>query len=142
MLNNVERGRLFIEPAGKYAVPMLVGLLDVELNERAGQLFFLPRRRRFASTQTNDDVLPANRLAGMKSNVLNDSIALVEDAEHGDPLRHWRYAALPVCSRTDLVRPRRSSVLLAIALAARDKRKRGEQGCRCQSHAYSGIQGS
>lgn len=81
---------------------MLVGLLHVHLDESAGQFFHFPRRRRFARAEADDDVLPANRLTRTKSDVLNDPVALVEDAEHGDALGHRRHSALAICRGTDL----------------------------------------
>jgi hypothetical protein len=94
MLNHVERRRLLVKPPGEDPLPFLVRLLDVELNEGAGQLLFLPRRARLTGAQTNNHVLPSDRLPGMKRDVLDDSVALVEDAKCGRPLRHGRYAAL------------------------------------------------
>ncbi|HEU5067012.1 MAG TPA: hypothetical protein VFT61_02340, partial [Sphingomicrobium sp.] len=38
----------------------------------------------------NDEVVPARRLAWVKSNRLHNSIALVEHPQDGDPLRHRR----------------------------------------------------
>jgi len=35
-------------------------------------------------------------LARVKRNVLDDAVALVEDADHGDPLRHRRDPAFTV----------------------------------------------
>jgi len=68
--------------------------LHVDLDERASQLLFLPRRSRFASAQAHQQVLPADRLAWVKEHILRDSVALVEDAEHRDPLSHRSHAGL------------------------------------------------
>ena len=83
---------------------MLVGLLHIDLDESAGQLLLFPRRRGFAGPQADDHVLPAHRLARMKSDVLNNAITFVEDSKHRDALGHRRHSALPVGSRTDLSR--------------------------------------
>jgi hypothetical protein len=103
-----------------------VGLLHVDLDERAGQLFFFPRSRRLTRPKADDDVLPPDRLAGAKRDVLDDAVALVEDAEDGNSLSHWRNPALPGCSGGGLTRGRQRNILLLPALAARGKRKRGQ----------------
>jgi hypothetical protein len=77
----------------------------------------------------------------MQGDVLDDSVALVEDSENRDPLRHRRHSALTRCSRWRLLR-RSSRVLLLGAFAARGERDDGQQGCNGCPHAYSGIQGS
>ena len=114
--------------------------MDVDLDEGAGELLLFPRSCRLAGAQTHDDVLPPDRLAGMERHVLDDAVALVEDAEHGDALRHRGDATFTVRCRRNRFRPRQR--LLLTALAASDERKRGEQGCVSRFHAYSGIQGS
>jgi hypothetical protein len=48
MLDRVERRRFLVEPAGKDAAELALRIADVELQEGAGQLLDLPRRRRFA----------------------------------------------------------------------------------------------
>jgi hypothetical protein len=142
MLDDVERRRFLVEPAREDAVPVLVRLLHVELDERAGQLLLFPGGGRLAGTQAHDHILPANRLAGMQRHRLDDAVALVEDAQHRDPLRHRRDAALAIGGRGGLARRGQWGVLPLLALAARGERKRGQQECGAQAHAYSGIQGS
>jgi len=78
----------------------------------------------------------------VESDRLDDAIALVEHTENSDALRHRSHAAFAVCGRRSLLRPRQRRVLALLALAARGERKRGEQACRTEFHAYSGIQGS
>jgi hypothetical protein len=75
---------------------VLVRSAHINLNERSGQLLFFPWSRRFAGPQPNDDVLPADRLPWVKRDILDDSVALVEDAEHRHPLRHRRDSAFAV----------------------------------------------
>jgi hypothetical protein len=116
--------------------------VHVDLDEGAGQLFRFPRRGRLARAQPDDHVLPAGRLAGTKSHVLDDSVALVEDSEDRDALRHRSDAALPGCRHRHVLGRPRSHVLLLRALAACAERERNHQRCRELSHAYSGIQGS
>jgi hypothetical protein len=142
MLDYVERRGFLVEPTREGALPALVGLLHVELDERAGQLLVFPRRRRLASTKAHDHVLPSHRLTGVKRNILDDPVALVEDSEHRDPLRHRRHAALAVRGRGRLPRRGQRRVLLLRALAARGERERGKQRSSEDAHVYSGIQGS
>jgi hypothetical protein len=94
MLDHVERRRFLVQPPREDAVPFAVRLLHVDLHERARQFLFFPRRGGLARTQAHQQVLPADRLAGMKRDVLGDAVALVEDAEDRDALRHGRDAGL------------------------------------------------
>jgi len=99
--------------------------LHVELDESAGKLFVFPRGGCFARTQPDDRVLPPHRLPGVKRHILDDAIALVEDAEHRDPLGHRGHSALAVGRRRRLPRGRHRDPLLLVALAAR------REGQRC-----------
>jgi hypothetical protein len=77
-------------------VPALIGPLNVELNESAGQLLILPRGGRFACSKPNDRIVDADRLPRLQLEVANDPIALVEKAQNGHPLGHGSDArALP-----------------------------------------------
>jgi hypothetical protein len=78
----------------------------------------------------------------MKRDRLDDPVALVEDSEHRDALRHRRNAALAVRSRPDLPGGRGGSILLLGTLPARSERERKKQRCSGSMHCYSGIQGS
>jgi len=69
--------------------------MHVDLDEGAGELLRFPRRGRLAGAKADDHVLPPNRLSRLQGDVLNDAIALVEDAEDGDALGHRRNPALP-----------------------------------------------
>jgi hypothetical protein len=142
VLDDVERRRFLVQPTGEDAAPAPVGLLHVELNEGAGQLLVLPRGGGLAGAQPHDHVLPADRLTGMQRDILDDAVALVEDAEHRHPLRHRRHTALAVRGRGDLLSRRQRLVLRFPALPARGERERGKQWCSGSAHAYSGIQGS
>jgi len=81
---------------------VLVRLLHVHLHESTCELLRFPGRRRLAGAQSHDYVLPASRLARVERDVLNDTVALVEDAENSDSLTHGRDTPLPVRSRPDL----------------------------------------
>jgi hypothetical protein len=77
----------------------------------------------------------------MKRDVLDDTVALVEDSEDRDALRHRSDSSLAVGGRGDLPSRKRRIGLLA-ALPARTKSERSQQRCSDTSHAYLGIQGS
>jgi hypothetical protein len=80
----------------------------------------------------------------MEHDVLDDPVALVEDPEHRDPLRHRRHSALPGGGRSDLLATRRRILLLRAAPTPRqrDQRQPEQQRCERPHHAYSGIHGS
>jgi hypothetical protein len=142
VLDHVQRRRFLVEPAREHPVPSLVRPLNVDLHESAGELLFLPRRRRLARAQAHEQILPSRRLAGVERNRLYDSIALVEDAEHCNALRHGRHAALPGRRDGHVGWGGRLRILLLTA-AASSKRQREQQRCGGERpHAYSGIQGS
>jgi len=79
MLDHVERRRFLVEPAGKDPGPLLVGALDIDLDERSGQFLVFPRRGRFAGAQAHHQVFPPRGLAGVKRDALHDPVTLVED---------------------------------------------------------------
>jgi hypothetical protein len=117
--------------------------MHVDLDERAGKLLRLVGRGRFARAQAHDDVLPPYRLARAQGDVLDDAVALVEDSEDRDALRHGRDPALPGRRCRRIYRcTRRRRILLLLAAAARGQRQRNQQRCRKSLHAYSGIHGS
>jgi hypothetical protein len=125
-------------------LPVAVGPLNIDLDERAGQLFGFPRRGGLAGAQANDDVLPAHRLPGPKRHRLRDPVALVEDADDGHALSHGRDAGLIDARRRSGVRDHRSGrVLLVLPAPASGQGKRDQGQCGSASlHVYSGIQGS
>jgi hypothetical protein len=63
-------------------------IAHVELDEGAGQLLHLPGRAGFAGAEANDDVAHPNRLPGLQLDVPRDAVALVEEPQHRDALRH------------------------------------------------------
>jgi hypothetical protein len=80
-------------------------------------------------------------LAGPQGHRLGNAVALVQDAEHGDALRHRGDAALPAGRRRRLPCLRQRRSLLLVALAAGGEGQRGQRDAR-DPHVYSGIQGS
>jgi hypothetical protein len=151
MLDDVERRRLLVEPAREDAVEGPLGVGHVELDEGAGQLLDLPRRRRFAGAQADDDVPDPHRLAGLQRQVPLDAVALVEQADHGDALRHRRRARRFAGHRLRNVHRRLLDRRLAVTLALRralgpaggERRQRGQRhGGGDPVHASSGVQAS
>ena len=92
MLDDVQRRRFLIEPAGEDAAELTVGAAHVELDEGAGQLLGLPGGGRLAVAQPHDHVADPDGLAGPEGEIALDAVALVEQAEHRDPLGHGRRA--------------------------------------------------
>ena len=58
--------------------------LDEYLDERAFLVGVFPRRGALAAGEADDDVADAPGLAGLHHQILNDVVALVEQAERGD----------------------------------------------------------
>jgi hypothetical protein len=143
VLDDVERRGFLVKPAGENPVPALVGLLDVDLHERPGELLRLPRRGGLACAKADDHVLPPNGLAGPERDVLDDPVSLVENPEDCDPLRHGRHSALPRGGRRRLHSGELDRILLLLrAFPARRERESHQQRCPELRHAYSGIHGS
>ena len=141
MLDDVERRALLVEPAGKDPPPAPVPLLDVELNERPGQFFILPRRARLAGAQPDDRIAHADGLAGTKGDVPNDSVALVEQAEDRHPFAHGRRSGCGrVASLGDVDGYRR--IILADRGLGRGLSAPGggqHQQRQADAHVYSGF---
>jgi len=147
MLDDVERWAFLVDPARKHPPPASVALLDVKLDEGAGKLLILPRRGRFARPQPHDRALHADRLAGPQPDVADDAVALVEQAEHRDPLGHRRNRR-PRARRARhiegdrIAAPARRGVGSAIVAPReqREQRKRNEREPETSAgHAQSGF---
>jgi hypothetical protein len=67
-------------------------LLHVDLHEGTGIMFLLPRRRLLAGGQADDHVADPRRAARLQRDFARNAVALVEQAQHGDALRHRRCA--------------------------------------------------
>ena len=123
---------------------MCIGPLNVDLDEGSRQLFFFPRRGRFAGAKADDHIIPSRRLARMERDVADNSIALVEDPEDRDALRH-RSHGLALRKRASF--RSRNAIgdligLIAAAIAGRKRDQRARQQDARADHPYSGIQGS
>ena len=78
----------------------------------------------------------------MEGDVLNDAVALVENAKDSDALGHRSDSALAICSLGGLGSHCCRDIFLPSAFAARCERKRAQDEWNDRSHYYSGIQGS
>jgi hypothetical protein len=78
----------------------------------------------------------------MERDVLHDAVALVEDAEHRDPLSHRRDARLVDAGRRPSAGRRLLAASLLLGTAAAGERQRKQERNGGLAHAYSGIQGS
>jgi hypothetical protein len=76
----------------------------------------------------------------MERDILHDAVALVEDAENGDALRHRRHANLRAARPGRL--PDRSRAVLRLLPTAAGRERQHNQQCSRSLHYYSGIQGS
>jgi hypothetical protein len=88
VLDNVERRRILVQPAGKHLVPCqcLIGgspFLDKQLHECAhfGRPF--PWQAALTSRQLDDDVADPARFAGLHHQILFKVVALVQQADGG-----------------------------------------------------------
>ena len=116
--------------------------MDVDLDEGAGELLRLPRGSRLARAQPNDHVLPADRLARMERDILDDAIPLVEDSEHRDSLRHRSDAGLAGPDWRRRIGDYWSRRILLGRLLAAGGDSQHRQDCeRSSGHVYSGIHG-
>ncbi|KQM67540.1 hypothetical protein ASE75_00910 [Sphingomonas sp. Leaf17] len=104
MLDDVQAGALLVEPAGECAAPLAVRRLHVQLHERTGELLLFPGGGLFAGAQLDDDIAQPGRLAGLQRHVAGDTIALVQQADDSDTLRHRRRSGVDRRLRTGIHR--------------------------------------
>jgi hypothetical protein len=90
VLDDIERGRFLVKPAGKDPLELALRASDIELDEGAGELLLLPGRGRLAGTQPNDRIADTERLAGLHRQIRLDAIALVQEPDDRDALPHRR----------------------------------------------------
>ncbi|MEO6256464.1 MAG: hypothetical protein ABIO69_06620 [Sphingomicrobium sp.] len=104
----------------------------------------LPRRGGFAGAQAHHHVAHPDRLPRLERQVAHDPVALVEQAEHGDPLCHRSHSGLADRSRGDLGRSRaigHNLLRLVATIAATGGERQRHQTCRESAHAQSGVHG-
>jgi hypothetical protein len=150
VLDDVQRRRFLVEPAGEHPAELAVRAPYVQLDEGAGQLLGLPGRRGLATAQPHDHVADPDGLAGPEGEVALEAVALVEQAEHCDPFGHRRRAGgelLHGLRHVDrLVLDRR--LILAAALVRAARRAGGEREHQRETradhpakhHVQSGVQ--
>jgi hypothetical protein len=88
VLDRVEPRRLLVDPAREDPAELTVCAAHVQLNEGAGQLLDFPGRGGLANAQAHNRVADPHRLAGPKRQVALQTISLIEEADHRDPLGH------------------------------------------------------
>ncbi len=112
MLDDVERRPLLIKPSGEDPAPFAFEIAHVELNKGAGIFLRLPGSGAFARAQPHHDILAdTNRLTGLELDLAGFAVALVQKAEHGLALGHWRRALgrqRKIAPRIDDFRTRRT----------------------------------
>ena len=139
MLDDIQRRRLLVEPAREDPPPALVGLFDVELDERPGERRTFPRRSRFACAQADDDVADAQGLAGLHGQVADDAVALVEQADHCDALGHRGLADILQYRSVTRIDHRAAFVGLGRAVTAREQHRDGGDRQAGATHGYCGV---
>jgi len=141
MLDDIQRRRFLVDPARENAVPALVELEDVQLQESAGQLFIFPWRSGFAGAEPNDRVLHPHRHAGFHPDVADDAVALVEKRNHRDPLAHRRNVRVLARSCSCFRKLDSATLVLVLALAPSGEQQRQQRARNDgSSHAQSGVQ--
>jgi len=144
MLDDVERRTFFVQPPREDSAPASPRLLDVELDEGTGQALILPRSAGVAGAQADHRVAKADRLAGPQSDVADDAVALVEQPEHRDALRHRRHPRHRFGRLRRVDRYRISAVgglpgIARATIAARAKREHEGQRDQAPEQDYSGF---
>jgi hypothetical protein len=143
MLDDVERRALLVQPAREDPLPAAPRLLDVELDEGAGQFLIFPRRRRIAGAQADDRVAEADRLPRLHRDVADDAVALVEQPEHRHALGHRGHPGNRLDGPWRVDRHRAGAigrlVRLARATIAARKREQQRQRCKAGGQDYSGF---
>jgi hypothetical protein len=124
-----------------------MGIADEDLDEGAGQLLRLPRRRRLAGAQPDDDVLHPERLARLHDEVAREAVALVQKADHRHAVLHRsRARGLGDDGLRDVDDRRLAPALPAgrplLAGAQRGEARRDRRETAGASHALSGVQAS
>jgi hypothetical protein len=142
VLDDVERRRLLIDPAGEYAPPLPVAALHLELEEGSGELLALPRRRRLARQQPDYGIFQPHRLSRPHRQIPDDPVAFVENADHRDSLGHRSDPGFGSGEHIGALRLFRLLLFGRLASAATGENERKHDHQRPQSHRdYSGIQG-
>jgi len=97
------------------------------LEEGAGELFILPWRGRLAGAQANDRILHADRHSRLHPEIADDAVALVQKADHRDPVLHGCDADLLSGAGTRLGKLDPVALVLVLATLAAGREKQPEQ---------------
>jgi hypothetical protein len=129
---------------------LAVGAANIQLHEGAGQLLDLPGLCRLAGAQPHDHVAYPHRLARPEGQVPLQPVALVEQADHGDALRHRRGAGGELVHRLgnvdrlvlDLRLPLPVRVFRAPGRTAgeRERRRKAQEKDEAAHRDQSGVQ--
>jgi hypothetical protein len=142
VLDDVQRRRFPIDPAGEDPAPFLVGALHVQLEKRACQFLLLPRSGRLAGAQANDRIAGPDRLPRLHPQIVDDSVALVEEADDRDPVLHRSEAGLVAFENLACVRGLELLLVGGLLLPARRQRhSQRDSDAPRNAHSYSGFQG-
>jgi hypothetical protein len=142
VLHDIQRRRFLVHPAREDPPPFLVGALYVQLQEGAGQLLLFPRGGRLASAQVNDRVPRADGLPRLQPEIVDDAIALIEEADDRDAVLHRRQPCLVAFEHLAGVRRLQLLLVAALLLPARHERQsQRDRNDRREAHSYSGVQG-
>jgi len=137
MLDDVQRRRLLEQPAGEHLAPVWSrGVLDHDLHECARQLVGFPIGRRLAGFKLDDEITDADALTWLQLQVTRQAVALVEDTQRGNPLRHGRVTFLGLNERFDLRAGFRRGLCWRSEIA-NDRRGHGNSHSR-EQHANDG----
>jgi hypothetical protein len=91
VLDDIAIGPVAEQPAGEVAPPLAVRAgTHIELNKSTDFLEIFPRRAGFACLEPHDRVADAQRFARLHRQVAGQAVALVEQADHRDPVAHRR----------------------------------------------------
>jgi hypothetical protein len=150
VLNDVAFRALLEEPAGKDAPPFVVGAgAHIELHEGAGLGRILPWRGLLAGLQTDDGVADAQGLARLHGEVAGQAVALVQQADDGNPILHRRAEQHGVAASRDFraLDAHRAGLigvrqLVSAATAGEEQQERQGRPRRHADHDASGLHAS
>ena len=122
-------------------MPTPVGLEHVQLQECTSQFLVFPGSGGFAGTKPDDRVLHSHRLTRFHLDVADNSVALVEQRNHGHPLTHRSDVGMLARTSGALRKLDAIALVLVVALTAcREQQRHQRAGNGGASHAQSGVQ--
>jgi len=133
VLDHIAFGPFLEQPARKDTIPFVVALiLHGQLDEGTGFGRVFPWRRLFAGAQADDRATDPRGVAGLHLKLADQSVALVEQADHRDALFHRRRTFDAADFLPNTVRLGELRGGLARALAVAIAVARGQRGRRDQ----------